>query len=54
MLDFKGRHKWDAWNANKGASNPFTLQLLYSIGMSKAEAQEKYIALVEQIATEHS
>lgn len=40
MFDFKGRAKWDAWSKNKG--------------MSKMEAQEKYISLVEKLATSYA
>ncbi|XP_009702121.1 PREDICTED: acyl-CoA-binding protein-like [Cariama cristata] len=35
MLDFKGKAKWDAWNALKG--------------MSKEDAMKAYIAKVEEL-----
>lgn len=35
MLDFKGKYKWDNWNSHKG--------------MSKEEAERKYIELVNAI-----
>ena len=35
MMDFKGKAKWDAWNGKKG--------------MSKEDAEAKYIALVEEL-----
>ena len=35
MLDFKGKAKWDAWNAKKG--------------VSQEEAQQQYIELVEAL-----
>ncbi|XP_041367799.1 acyl-CoA-binding protein-like [Gigantopelta aegis] len=35
MLDFKGKAKWNAWNGKKG--------------MSKEDAQQKYIDLVEEL-----
>lgn len=35
MLDFTGKAKWNAWDAKKG--------------MSKEEAQQKYVALVERL-----
>ncbi|KAI9140740.1 acyl-CoA-binding protein [Paraphysoderma sedebokerense] len=35
MLDLKGKAKWDAWTAKKG--------------MSKEDAQAKYISLVEEL-----
>lgn len=52
MFDYRGRAKWDAWNINKGtparppATNP--------AGMSSTEAQEKYISLVEKLATNYA
>lgn len=51
MFDFKGRAKWDAWNKNKGSIAQFWTFFNRAIGMSKTEAQEKYIALVEKLAT---
>lgn len=36
MLDFRGRAKWDAWSARKG--------------MTRAEAMEAYVALVDRLA----
>lgn len=35
MLDFKGKAKWDAWDSKKG--------------MSKEEAEAKYIAKVKEL-----
>jgi diazepam-binding inhibitor (GABA receptor modulating acyl-CoA-binding protein) len=35
MLDFKGKAKWEAWTKNKG--------------MSKADAQSKYVELVRTL-----
>ncbi|KAJ1508151.1 hypothetical protein HMI54_010656 [Coelomomyces lativittatus] len=35
MLDFKGKAKWDAWTSKKG--------------MSKQDAQAKYVELVETL-----
>ena len=35
MMDFKGKAKWDAWDSKKG--------------MSKEDAQQKYIELVERL-----
>ncbi|XP_070565494.1 acyl-CoA-binding protein-like isoform X1 [Ptychodera flava] len=35
MLDFKGKAKWDAWDAKKGTS--------------QADAEQKYIAKVEEL-----
>ncbi|XP_068102432.1 acyl-CoA-binding protein [Hyperolius riggenbachi] len=35
MLDFKGKAKWDAWNAKKG--------------VSQADARAAYIKLVEEL-----
>jgi acyl-CoA-binding protein len=36
MMDFKGRAKYDAWAGRKG--------------MSKSDAMEKYVALVDKLA----
>ena len=36
MMDFKGRAKYDAWTGRKG--------------MSKDDAKEKYVALVDKLA----
>lgn len=36
MMDFKGRAKYDAWATRKG--------------MSKTDAMEKYVALVDKLA----
>jgi carboxylesterase len=36
MMDFKGRAKYDAWTARKG--------------MTKNDAMEKYVALVDKLA----
>jgi diazepam-binding inhibitor (GABA receptor modulating acyl-CoA-binding protein) len=35
MLDFKGKAKWEAWEANKGKS--------------KENAQQEYVTLVQQL-----
>ena len=35
MFDWTGKYKWDAWNGKKG--------------MSKEEAEEKYIKKVEEL-----
>ena len=40
MFDLKGRYKWDAWSKNKG--------------MSREEAQAKYIAHVEFLKTKYA
>ena len=40
MFDLKGKAKHDAWTAKKG--------------MSKEDAQAKYIALVESLKAKHS
>ncbi len=40
MFDLKGRYKWDAWNKNKG--------------MSKEEAQKKYIELVKSLLAKYN
>ena len=39
MFDFKGKYKWQAWNGKKG--------------MSKEEAEEKYIKLVEDLKSKY-
>lgn len=40
MFDMKGRYKWDAWSKNKG--------------MSKADAQAKYIELVKTLKAKYA
>jgi len=40
MLNFTGKAKWDAWNANKG--------------MSAEDAKKAYIAEVKRQQTEHA
>jgi diazepam-binding inhibitor (GABA receptor modulating acyl-CoA-binding protein) len=35
MFDLKGKYKWDAWTKNNG--------------MSKDDAQKKYVALVKEL-----
>ena len=40
MFDMKGRYKWDAWSKNKG--------------MSKEEAQAKYIEHVKFLKTKYA
>ena len=35
MFDLKGKYKWEAWESNKGKS--------------EGDAQQEYIALVEQL-----
>ena len=40
IFDFKGRYKWEAWTKNKG--------------MSKEEAQAKYIAHVAVLKSKYS
>ena len=40
MFDLKGRYKWDAWSKNKG--------------MSREEAQAKYIAHVEFLKSKYA
>jgi diazepam-binding inhibitor (GABA receptor modulating acyl-CoA-binding protein) len=47
MLDFKGKAKWEAWTANKGILCFTGLQS----GMSKEEAQQKYIQFVKELST---
>ncbi|XP_006636426.1 acyl-CoA-binding protein [Lepisosteus oculatus] len=39
MLDFTGKAKWDAWDANKG--------------MSKEDAMKKYIEKVEELKAKY-
>lgn len=39
MLDFKGKYKWDNWNAHKG--------------MSKEEAEKKYIEMVDTLCSKY-
>ena len=39
MFDLKGKYKWQAWNGKKG--------------MSKEEAEEKYIKLVEELKSKY-
>jgi len=39
MLDFKGKAKWDAWNALKGTS--------------KEDAMTKYVELADQMVAKH-
>lgn len=40
MLDLKGKAKWNSWNEKKG--------------MSQTDAQEKYIAYVEELLTKYA
>ena len=35
MMDFKGKYKWEAWNANKGKG--------------KEAAQKEYVAIVREL-----
>ena len=39
MMDFKGKAKWDAWNAKKG--------------VSQDDAKAQYIALANKMAEKH-
>jgi diazepam-binding inhibitor (GABA receptor modulating acyl-CoA-binding protein) len=39
MLDFKGKAKWDAWNARKGAS--------------REDAMTAYVALVAELRAKY-
>lgn len=60
-FDIKGRYKWDAWTEVKGnvfkkekytmISRVFfpVLNDFHLLGLSKEEAEEKYIALVEEL-----
>lgn len=40
MFDFKGKYKWEAWNKLKGTS--------------QEEAEQKYIALVDELSAKYS
>ncbi|KAF9207113.1 hypothetical protein BGZ49_001161 [Haplosporangium sp. Z 27] len=40
MFDLKGKYKWNAWNAHKGA-------------LTKEQAKREYIAFVAKLATDH-
>jgi len=40
MFDFKGKYKWESWDSLKGTS--------------QEEAEQKYIALVDQLLAKYS
>lgn len=40
MFDFKGKYKWEAWNKLKG--------------LSQEEAEQKYIALVDELSSKYA
>lgn len=56
IFDLKGRHKWDAWMANKGTCALLSRRARHIVGagLSKEEAQSKYVALVEELAQRHA